>query len=698
MNQREPFSFINPNQLYLNNISNNVNFQNELTLFESNNVANDENYKEYDSQLNISIDSVSKVANITNVTCSTKINNVFNYSKLEYLSSETESEMVISQDSNIEMEIASSDKTSFEGTYLQSSNFISDLKSPLPTNTLQTPPELDYNKDSDLSKVHSEATNPKNFTFSSNATSTIHKSKSASNLSEIDTYFTFTSNSKSEEIQTHVPLRSVSEMSFHQNNFEYNRKSPFISQENKFNCTKNNLNLQNLSDLMDLKNKSNYTTNTIENNLIQTSSDENGSWNTQLIRGRLRNRGMRQYSYYTPMKEQCVSVQKYNSSLYKSIQLSDCISDNESSIGFELKEKNDQTIDIGSDYSTLSEKDLGHKKSMHSRNESLDTGLNSYSDITRSDISRSDRSMSSFSENQKFRMDKSFNSEVSFDFSRNNIDLPTNSQKDEIDDGVLELLRETKFDVYLHREKKYQFDTEYMDRQPLSESMRCILIDWIVDVHLKFRLLPETFFLAVNIIDRFSSLEIVSKDRYQLLGTTSLWLATKYEEHTPPKMDRFVKVAAGAFTRDDLIQMEDIILSKLEFNLTVVTPFHFLKRFLHASRSSEDTKHLSFYFSEICSIQYSMIKYLPSEIASACIYLSQLFTDVEDPWNSILQSMSQKNLNDFRETTISLYNLLIQQERSRYTASKRKFRRMQYNAVADRVPPRLDLVRRKLQF
>ena len=33
--------------------------------------------------------------------------------------------------------------------------------------------------------------------------------------------------------------------------------------------------------------------------------------------------------------------------------------------------------------------------------------------------------------------------------------------------------------------------------------MRAILIDWLVDVHLKFKLLNETLFLTVNMIDRY---------------------------------------------------------------------------------------------------------------------------------------------------------------------------------------------------
>ena len=37
----------------------------------------------------------------------------------------------------------------------------------------------------------------------------------------------------------------------------------------------------------------------------------------------------------------------------------------------------------------------------------------------------------------------------------------------------------------------------------INEKMRAILIDWLIDVHLKFKLVPETLFMTVNLIDRY---------------------------------------------------------------------------------------------------------------------------------------------------------------------------------------------------
>ena len=47
--------------------------------------------------------------------------------------------------------------------------------------------------------------------------------------------------------------------------------------------------------------------------------------------------------------------------------------------------------------------------------------------------------------------------------------------------------------------------------------MRAILVDWLVEVHLKFKLMPETLFLTVNLIDRFLEARQVTRKNLQLV-------------------------------------------------------------------------------------------------------------------------------------------------------------------------------------
>jgi cyclin B len=88
--------------------------------------------------------------------------------------------------------------------------------------------------------------------------------------------------------------------------------------------------------------------------------------------------------------------------------------------------------------------------------------------------------------------------------------------------------------MYQHfREKEYATSVRpvYMESQPhINERMRSILVDWLVEVHLKFKLVPETLYLTVNLIDRYLERMEVSRPKLQLVGVSCLLIASKYEE------------------------------------------------------------------------------------------------------------------------------------------------------------------------
>jgi hypothetical protein len=111
-------------------------------------------------------------------------------------------------------------------------------------------------------------------------------------------------------------------------------------------------------------------------------------------------------------------------------------------------------------------------------------------------------------------------------------------------------------DMYsLFREKETATSVRpvYMESQlHINERMRSILVDWLVEVHLKFKLVPETLYLTVNLIDRYLEREEVSRPKLQLVGVTSLLIASKYEEIYPPELRDLVYICDRAYTRSDV--------------------------------------------------------------------------------------------------------------------------------------------------
>ena len=117
---------------------------------------------------------------------------------------------------------------------------------------------------------------------------------------------------------------------------------------------------------------------------------------------------------------------------------------------------------------------------------------------------------------------------------------------------------------------RHSLDAAYFTRQPLvTDSMREILLDWLVDVHLKFKMNPLTFHIAAALLDRFLSTApvAVSSDELQLVGCACLCVAGKYEEVRAPVLRDYRWVTDYSFTKKELQDMEARVLATLSFDL-----------------------------------------------------------------------------------------------------------------------------------
>ena len=105
--------------------------------------------------------------------------------------------------------------------------------------------------------------------------------------------------------------------------------------------------------------------------------------------------------------------------------------------------------------------------------------------------------------------------------------------------------------MLLESEKENLPSERYMtQQQDINEKMRAILVDWIIEVHLKFKLLPETLFLTVGLIDRFLEREQIKRSNLQLVGVTAMLIASKYEEIYAPEVRDFVYITDNAYTKE----------------------------------------------------------------------------------------------------------------------------------------------------
>lgn len=168
----------------------------------------------------------------------------------------------------------------------------------------------------------------------------------------------------------------------------------------------------------------------------------------------------------------------------------------------------------------------------------------------------------------------------------------------------------------------------YMDHQEhLEWKLRGVLVDWLIEVHQRFHLLPETLFLAINIIDRFLSTKIVQLDKLQLVGVTAMFIAAKYEEVLSPHVQNFRHVADDGFTEAEILAAERFVLGALNYDLSYPNPMNFLRRISKADSYEIQTRTLGKYFLEISLVDHRFLEYQPSHIAAASMYLARLILE-----------------------------------------------------------------------
>ena len=178
---------------------------------------------------------------------------------------------------------------------------------------------------------------------------------------------------------------------------------------------------------------------------------------------------------------------------------------------------------------------------------------------------------------------------------------------------------------YMHAlEYKFVPDPYYMKHQvELKWKMRSVLIDWVVQVHGRFNLLPETLFLTVNYIDRFLSRRKVSLSRFQLVGAVALFIAAKYEEINCPTIQEVAYMADNAYSIEDFMKAERFMIDVLEFDLGWPGPMSFLRRTSKADDYDYETRTLAKYFLEITIMEPRFVAAQPSWLAAGAHYLAR---------------------------------------------------------------------------
>jgi len=176
------------------------------------------------------------------------------------------------------------------------------------------------------------------------------------------------------------------------------------------------------------------------------------------------------------------------------------------------------------------------------------------------------------------------------------------------------------------REAHFAPDEGFMERQAdVTAKMRAILVDWLVDVHLKFKLQPDALHLTVNLLDRYLSLRPVSRKKLQLIGMTCMHIAGKVHEIYPPELRDYCNICDRAYTGQEIMDMELDVLLVLKFECEAVSPLSFLSLFIGAANvdvSDSEVVQFASFLVDLTLQEYASNQFALSTIAAAAVYVA----------------------------------------------------------------------------
>ncbi|GBF97763.1 hypothetical protein Rsub_10188 [Raphidocelis subcapitata] len=253
-------------------------------------------------------------------------------------------------------------------------------------------------------------------------------------------------------------------------------------------------------------------------------------------------------------------------------------------------------------------------------------------------------------------------------------------------------------DVYaLHHRRAAQFRVppDYLRSQPeLNERMRSVLVDWLVEVHRKLKLSPESLFLAVSLLDRFLAAVPVARCELQLAGLTALMIASKYEDVWPVEVGDLVCTTARALTRAQLVASERRMLAALAYELAVPTPYQFLARLLKAAGAYDDRPVALYvaYCAERCLVDPVCLRHGPGELAAGVMYVALRAFGRAEPYPPAVAAHARVPRGDALRVAREVVRALQRAERGELQAVRVKYSTKKFREAAA-VPPPVGILR-----
>ena len=205
------------------------------------------------------------------------------------------------------------------------------------------------------------------------------------------------------------------------------------------------------------------------------------------------------------------------------------------------------------------------------------------------------------------------------------------------------------FQYYKSREAQFMVGDYIGHQLEITEAMRAILVDWLVEVQESFELNHETLYTAVKMTDLYLSKKQVRKEELQLVGATACLIACKVDERIPPLVDDFLYVCDDAYNREELMRMERKMLKVVGFDLGYSLSYRYVRRYGRVCRVTMPVLTLARYILELSLMEYGLnTDTSESKLAASCLVLALKMKGITG-FKSTLEYFSGHQLAELEE-------------------------------------------------
>uniref|UniRef100_A0A8C2YZN6 Cyclin-F n=1 Tax=Cyclopterus lumpus TaxID=8103 RepID=A0A8C2YZN6_CYCLU len=160
-------------------------------------------------------------------------------------------------------------------------------------------------------------------------------------------------------------------------------------------------------------------------------------------------------------------------------------------------------------------------------------------------------------------------------------------------------------------------------RQGIKDTMRYILVDWLVEVTTMKDFSSLTLHVTVGCVDRYLAMRSVPKARLQLLGIACMVVCTRYVSKEILTIREAVWLTDNTYKYEDLVRMMGEVVAVLEGKIRSPTLLDYGEVLLSLLPLERRTSHLFSYICELSLLYSALATPPPSKLACAALLLTR---------------------------------------------------------------------------